>query len=377
MKRNYLIGLFLILFACNCQLSTAQQTAASHSLKSAEGKILDMPYTKMALTAKLIGPAIASPEWYNWCISPIIGKDKKVHIFSSRWPAAEGDNGWSGENAVIAHFVADKPEGPFTYVQTVMTSDMFPDPKAMAAPHNPRLEYVDGIYILLYICQNTLKKGQMRVGMMIADELEGPWRFAGKDGIMVDPSTDPDHWTYNAVIGVYNPAFLKIKNKYYIYYNSGTPEHMKSKYGYAVSDKLEGPYTLCDAPITDNISYIEDAQAFSTGGKYYLLTTDNLGGNTGAFGNLILWESKDGLDFKRANAKIAMGTVFDYWGSEEDRKKLMETPGLYIHGPSGKLERPAVLQIRGKPAYLYAVADVNINGGKVSESYVFKIEWDK
>ena len=58
--------------------------------------------------------------------------------------------GWYGRNAEIAHFVAERPEGPFTYVGKVMTTDMFPDPKTMSAPHNPRLEYVDGKYILLY-----------------------------------------------------------------------------------------------------------------------------------------------------------------------------------------------------------------------------------
>lgn len=100
---------------------------------------------------------------------------------------------------------------------------MFPDPKTMSAPHNPRLEYVDGKYILLYICQNPSRQGKMRVGMMIADRLEGPWRFAGDNGgIMVDPSDDPAHWTYNAAIGADNPAFLKIGKKYYIYYKCGT-----------------------------------------------------------------------------------------------------------------------------------------------------------
>lgn len=99
-------------------------------------------------------------------------------------------------------------------------------------------------------------------------------RFAGdRGGIMVEASEDSTHWTYQAAIGADNPAFLKIEGKYYIYYKCGTPEHMKAKYGYAVSDRLEGPYRMCDAPITDNVSYLEDAQAFSVDGKYYLLTT--------------------------------------------------------------------------------------------------------
>ena len=67
--------------------------------------------------------------------------------------------------------------------------------------------------------------------------------------------------------------------------------------------------------MTDNISYIEDAQAFTMNDKYYLLTTDNFGKNTGAYGNIILWKSDDGLQFKLKDAKIAMGTLFDYWGN--------------------------------------------------------------
>ena len=107
-----------------------------------------------------------------------------------------------------------------------------------------------------------------------------------------------------------------------------------------------------------------------------MLTTDNFGKNTGIFGNLILWESKDGLQFKLKDAQIAMGTLFDYWGTENEQKELLKTPNLFIRSTSGKMERPAILQVNGKPAYLYAVGDVNLEGGSVSKSYVFKIEWN-
>lgn len=95
-------------------------------------------------------------------------------------------------------------------------------------------------YVLLYICQDPScgkTCGNQRVGMMIADDINGPWRLAGANGgIMVSASTNPEHWTYKAAIGADNPAFLKIKKKYYIYYKCGTPEQLKAKYGYAVSD---------------------------------------------------------------------------------------------------------------------------------------------
>jgi len=370
MKKNIV---FFCLILIHLSLS-----AQIKELPSSKGKETKIPYSSMALTAKFIGPAISQSDWFNWCVSPIQGKDGKIHVFSSRWPATEGMDGWYGKNAEIAHFVGDKPEGPFTYVNTVVTSSMLPDPETMSGPHNSRIVAVDGKYILMYICQNPSANGTQRVGMMIANKLEGPWRFAGENGgIMVSPSTDPGHWTYKAAIGADNPTFLKIGKKYYIYYKCGTPHHMDAKYGYAVSDKLEGPYTLCDAPITDNVSYIEDAHAFQYKKNYYLLTTDNLGGNTGIFGDLILWKSKTGLDFKLADAKIAMGNMFDYWGTAQDHKQLETKTQRFIRDHSGKLERPAILLINGKPSYLYAVGDVNINGGPVAESYVFKINWDE
>jgi hypothetical protein len=355
----------------------SQYYSLGQALPTAKDKTAKVPYSHMALTAKFVGAAVTDSNWYNWCVSPIQGKDGRIHIFGSRWPAADGMEGWAGPHAEIAHFVSDKPEGPFHYVATIMTTASFPDPTTMAGPHNPRLEYVDGKYILLYICQNpkTDAHGQ-RIGMMIADRLEGPWRFAGTNsGLMVQPSKDPAHWTYNAAIGADNPAFLKIGSKYYIYFKCGTPEQMKAKYGYAVADRLEGPYTLCDRPITDNVSYLEDAQAFAYKGKYYLLTTDNLGGNTGIYGDIILWQSNTGLDFKLADAKIAMGNILDYWGSADEHKQLANTPGHFVRDQTGKLERPAILFLHGKPAYFYSTADLNIHGGKVSESYVFKINW--
>lgn len=371
-----LLPIVLSAFASVLSVSGAEPRT---TLPSAEGATLKLPYSNMALSGEFVGAAVADKDWYVWCFSPIIcPEDGKVHAFVSRWPAETGMEGWVEENAEIAHYVADKPEGPFEYVSTVMKTDNFPDRCTMRGPHNPRLEMVDGKYVLLYICQDPIPGGhRQRVGMMVADAIDGPWHFAGDNGgIMVEcQDDDPDHWTYHGAIGADNPAFLKIGDKYYIYFKSGTPGQMESKYGYAVSDKLEGPYTKCDAPITDNVSYLEDAQAFEVDGKYYLLTTDNLGGNTGGWGYLTLWESNDGLKFNLSDAKIAMGTIFDYWGTPADREALMQTPDLFVRCGSGKLERPAVLKINGRPAYLYAVGDVNIHGGSVAEPYIFKINW--
>ena len=302
------VALFLVSCLFMVQPAWAEGKSGRDVLPSAVGKTLRMPYSSMALTAKLIGPAIEEEDYYNWCVSPIMGKDNKVHIFSSRWPKRLGMEGWIEKEAEIAHFVGDRPEGPFRYVGSVLTSDMLADPATMSAPHNPRLEYVDGKYILLYICQNPSKTGHnTRIGMMIADDINGPWRFAGKNGgIVLDVSTDPANWTSKAVIGIYNPAFLKIKGKYYIYFNCPRKPHAEASYTYgcAVSDKLEGPYVITDAPVTDNVSYIEDAQAFSVGKTHYLLTTDNFGRNSGVYGKMY-----DLMDTYRGNGTYSLSNL--------------------------------------------------------------------
>jgi predicted GH43/DUF377 family glycosyl hydrolase len=376
MKRKLLFST-IFLFIC---ISLSAQKSKTE-LVSAKGKPTKLPYAQMALSAKLLGAAVSDTAYFSWCVSPLKYKGQ-YHLFSSRWPAKTKMAGWTSTSAEIIHLISDKPQGPFKNVGVILNTKNFPDSLKFAGPHNPRLEQVDGKFVMLYITQNP-SEGilvGMRVGMMIADKIEGPWRFAGgKDGVMVEASKDSTHWTYKSALGTDNPAFMKIGQKYYIYFKAGMPKQLSARYGYAVSDKLEGPYVKCNTPITDNTSYIEDAQVFKCDGKYYMLTTDNLGGNTGIFGAIILWESATGLDFKLKDAKIALGTLYDYWGNEKQWKELLDEKP-FIHNRSGKMERPAILLEKGKPAYFYAAGDININGGKMSEAYVFKIDsknWNK
>ncbi|MDE7397194.1 MAG: hypothetical protein K2M98_05665, partial [Muribaculum sp.] len=131
-----------------CAATTALgKTPARTSLTSAENAELKLPYATTALTAEFVGPVINDTTHYIWCFSPLATPDGKIHAMVSQWPVNEGMDGWYGPNAEIAHYVADKPEGPFEYVSTVLKTDRFADPSTMAGPHNPRLEYVDGKYV--------------------------------------------------------------------------------------------------------------------------------------------------------------------------------------------------------------------------------------
>jgi hypothetical protein len=66
-----------------------------------------------------VGRILEMEDWYVWGTSPIDGADGKVHVFFSRWPARRRMGGWVNRSEV-AHAVADKPEGPYEYVETVL-----------------------------------------------------------------------------------------------------------------------------------------------------------------------------------------------------------------------------------------------------------------
>ena len=337
------------------------------SLKTVNTEKLLRPYTRMALNSTLVGPVIAEEKYFNWCTSPL-EVDGKIHLFHCRWP--NNSQTWFTKGEIV-HYVSDNPEGPFKFVGKVLTNANF-EKYGYLSPVNPRLEKVDGKFMLLFTLQTkgTRAEGQ-KIGMALADDINGPWELVGKDSIVLHatPKT-PGAFTYGSLIGVNNPAFLKVGSKYHIYFKYKNKK--KTGYAVAVADKLTGPYKVLGA-VTENISYIEDAQAFSRNGKHYLLTCDNHGSNTGHYGAIILWESKDGLDFKRADSKIAFGTLFDYWkGNAEDRKKLLAS-GTFVYNKSAKFERPAILFLKGKPAYFYGISCVNLEGGKRSSVYALKI----
>ena len=339
------------------------------SLPSAEGWKTKIPYARMALNSVYAGVAISEPEYFNWCTSPL-EVDGKIHLFHCRWP--DWMSSWKS-TAEIVRYIGDSPEGPFKFAGKVLTNDDLAG-TGYISPVNPRLEKVDGKFVVFYTVRpKGAPSSAQRIGMIISDKIEGPWRLVGEKGIVLSPSDDPDHFTYNSKVGVDNPAFIKVGNKYHLYFKFKDGTKTWGGYGVAISDKLEGPYTIAQR-CTDNISYLEDAQAFEWNGKYYLLTDDNLGGNCGIFGAQVLWKSDDGLTFKRKDAVISSGTIFDYWdGSQQDRIELMEKEPFTRH-ECGKFERPAFLFQNGRPTYFYAIGDVNIHAGKTPEVYMLRIK---
>lgn len=315
------------------------------------------------------GIAIQDENYTIWGCAPIEGEDGKIHLFAARWPEKNVDPAWR-KSSEIAHYVADRPEGPFTFSDVAIkgtgenTWDKY-------APHNPEIKKVGDQYVLLYIGNTDYHQpphpSNQSIGMAISESPYGPWKKVGKDGQILN-ADDPAKWNYQSRNGAVNPAFLPHDGKFYLYFKSTGENGLQ--YGLAIADQLEGPYVITDQPVTANNGTLEDGTVFYYQDHIYLLTTDNHGHNTGIRGGGTLWKSKDGVTFDLKDAKIGYDRIPAYY-PDYDLAKAVK-----IYGPDPKLERPKILMLDGRPAYLYAPGGWNVFGGDRTVCHVLKINLD-
>jgi len=314
----------------------------------------------------VVGRALEMPDWYVWCNSPIYGPDGKVHMFFSRWPAKRGMGGWINSSE-IARAVGDSPEGPFQYVETVL-APRGPGFWDATTCHNPHIQFVDGKYCLFFMGNSNGKTDTKRIGLAMADSLEGPWRRPDQPLLLPgEAGAWDDHCTTN-------PAFVKHPNgQYWLYYKSWNTEDYVTakdpvikgnrKYGLAIAEHLEGPYVkYAGNPVVDfskqgNNKQFEDAYVWRQHNKFRMLARD-MGVYNQEVG--LYLESDDGKQWEYP--LIAFLPVRDY---------VQEPPAPANLKRYGRLERPQLLMRDGKPTHMFCASQ----GGKAmtASSFIFKI----
>ena len=312
-----------------------------------------------------VGVVIEDDEYHIWGSSPIWGNDGKVHVFAARIPAETGFYKWWATSQ-IAHYVSDQPEGPFKFVEVLLEpGQTAPGSWDQGTQHNPTITKIDDLYVLSYHSgMGTLedrKRPTMRIGMMIASDINGPWQKLGK--ILDTPTSgESDVVPPGYEGGTDNPALIRHPDgRYFLYYRlkfSGMEGG--NTYGVAIADQLEGPYTHYPSRVVNNPTYIEDPYVFVCDSLFYMLITD-----AKSRGGLLL-SSEDGLHFDYREAVRAYGELSDYVPADKMPAPLPDMPG-------GSFERPQLLLRDGFPTHLYAPSGVNMNGGKNSCCYLFKI----
>ncbi|SHH57293.1 glycoside hydrolase family protein [Clostridium grantii] len=330
-----------------------------------------------------VGRILEDPEYNVWGCSPIYDEEGRVHVFFARWLNKYDHLGWVAA-CEVGHAVANSPEGPYEVLDVALKGSGGDNWDSWSI-HNPSVYKVQDKYIMLYMGSDGSKIGatldeigemtqeeykpyfhklveSKRVGMAIADNLNGPWQRVGSEPMI--KTGELGKWDSFCTS---NPAFvISPEGKYRIYYkawdyDSATKFNGNRKYGFAESDNLTGPYVKYENNPVIEYSYIEekiqceDASIWYENGMYKSVMRD-MGVFNHEYGLYV--ESKDGI--KWSDPQIAYKDAPTYFDEG--------LPGL---DREGRFERPQLLKKDGIPEYLY----VAYRGGKyrTSSGAVLKI----
>jgi len=327
---------------------------------------ITIPLSSFAQSLTPVGRVLEDPDYHVWGCSPIYGPDGRVHVFYSRWPNAYNHGGWVAA-CEIAHAVADSPEGPYETLGVILKGR---GGKAWDSwsIHNPTIHKVGDQYALFYMGTDGSNLGvtleevmamseedfdpylhklvnTKRVGLALADNLNGPWTRVGEEPCIV-PSDNPLIWDSFCTS---NPTYLHHPSgKHWLYYKAwdqGTAEAFNGnrKYGLAVADQIEGPYTKLESNPVISFEHLgpdiqcEDGYVWMDGGRYYMILRD-MGVYNHEYG--LLLSSEDGLNW--GNLEIAYLNATSYFDEA--------LPGLEREG---RFERPQILMKDARPDYLF------------------------
>lgn len=317
--------------------------------------------SKLAKRLRPIGRILEDPDYNVWGCSPIYDKQGRVHVFYSKWKNQYGHYGWVAA-CEIGHAVADTPDGPYTDLGTVLKGRGGNHWDSWSI-HNPTIHKVGDTYALFYMGSDGSDLGvsledigkmsteeyrphfhklvaSKAVGLAIASDLNGPWTRVSDAGPVVPKGTVPS-WDDFVTS---NPAFLQHPNgQCWLYYKgwdavTAAEFNGNRKYGIAISDTIEGPYTKHAAnPIID-FSHIhpkvqcEDAYVWMQDGKFNIILRD-MGFYNHEYG--ITMQSDDGISW--SDPEIAFLDAPHYFDEELsglDREGRFERPQLLL-GPDG------------------------------------------
>lgn len=192
-------------------------------------------------------------DYWTWCGSVIKGDDGKYHMFASRWPKSLTFELYWLTNSEIVHAVSEKPEGPYTFSDVVLSprGEAFWDGKMT---HNPAIRKCGDTYLLYYT--GTTYKGDMpdsnhlitekspkkldahqheRIGLATAKSPYGPWTRSDKPILDVVPNS----WEQYLVA---NPSPYVFEDGRVMLYYKGVEKLKTHAIGVAFADNWAGPY---------------------------------------------------------------------------------------------------------------------------------------
>lgn len=300
-------------------------------------------------TAKL-----AEDGYYVWGGS--LAKDDAgvYHLFYSRWKKSLGFGSWM-THSEIAHATGPSPFGPWTH------KDVALPPRGLEywdgpCTHNPTVHRFGNKWYLYYLGStgdgvsakdacNWLQRNNQRIGVAVADSLDGPWiRF---DKPLIDVSADdaaPD------ALNVSTPAVaMRPDGTYVMVYKAMAKKRPLPRGGpvvhlVATSKSPTGPFRKIMKPqftAGDSVFPSEDPFIWHDGERFRAIVKDFGRHFTRRKGHtLVLFESQDGLDWKLEKRPFVTGCRIGWADGRIETVKRLERPQLYF-----EVGRPVALLV--------------------------------
>lgn len=302
---------------------------------------------------------LAEPDYYVWCFSAVKWTDGKYHGYYARWPKALGFDAWIS-HCEVAHAVADKPEGPYKFVNVVLEKG---NPKGwdVINAHNPWICVADGKLCLYYIsndmrgkyeqatngcypdtawfnANHTTVRNSQRIGVAIATSPEGPFVRSAA------PVVEPHGMFKNIAV---NPAVLYHDGKYTMIMKG---DDVRRDGWFRIqlvghSDRAEGPFKFEEKAVYDKAPTEDACIWYNQHTKMYYMACHVMGKR-----DLALLVSNDSYSWRLADNPLFM------------KKQIVLDDGT-VWAPD-RVERPFVLtDEEGKPIMLFvAVSDGDRSG---------------
>lgn len=239
------------------------------------------------------GAGFRDDNYYIWCGSAIYAEGK-YHIFASRWPKTSFfPNGYL-EHSEVVRGISDRPEGPYTYVETVLQGRGEPYWDACMI-HNPTIKKIGDRYVLFYISNKTPDDLDSRaIGYACSHSINGPWKRCDKPISIIKDSNNPS-------------ALIRPDGSVMIAFRYGN-----ARIGIMGAKTFDGVYDWLNHDIMPGIT-MEDPYFFYMDNMYHIILEDGHGTVTGhkRFGAHLI--SEDGInDWRPAPDKTAYDHALIY-----------------------------------------------------------------
>jgi hypothetical protein len=321
---------------------------------------------KELLPEKFDKSNIIQEKDYNvWGTNILKGKDGKYHAIYSRWLKSRGHHGWV-THSEIAHAVSDSLTGPYIFKNVVLPA------RGTAywdghCTHNPHVIEHNGKYYLYHMGNKgsgywdstpddrmpSLKhdkewwvnRNNQRIGVAVADDLNGEWKRFEKPLIDIDNSR---RMASTPVVSIRPDGKFLMVYKYV--------EEKEGKSGgrvvhvTALADLPTGPFK--DTGITfieTSVSKfaVDDHVEWFQNGKYYCIGKDHDGSLTSyGKGSMVLYTADEiGLHWKLAEQPLVLKSGKIYWtdGSETLCERTADMPKLFFENGKPKALIIAIL----------------------------------